>query len=108
MPYESRKKLIAAQKSPLTGLLRKAIHVDDVKPRGLRLVLGAPPDASDILAFVEDERRKRFAELDKFFELQADGDADIWQQRANALVAYQFDVGPRDPHWWRTFTEYLV
>jgi hypothetical protein len=102
------KERVVAKQKRLTGLLCKAIHLDDAKPRDLRAVLLAPPDESDILAFIEEERRARFVELDMFFGLKTDRKVGIWEQRAKALVAYKFDVDSRDPQWWRRFTCYLL
>jgi hypothetical protein len=94
---------------PLTGLLIKPIRPDEAKTQGLRASFALPPDESDIKAYVLSEIKARFAALDTFFRLKSDS-PDIWERRAKALVAYQFDLQPDcpDQEWWLAFTWYLV
>jgi hypothetical protein len=98
---------MALRKPPYTGILLKAIHLDDVKPRGLRAAFAAPADESDERKHVEDEFRERLAALDKFFGLSAKS-RDIWQERAKALLSRQFDVDPNDPQWWQALSARLL
>jgi len=95
------------KKRPMTGRLLKAIHIDDARARGLRASFALDPDENDMLAHVEEELRARWAELDKFFGLKANGN-DIWQQRAKALLARQFNVDLRDPRFWERIATKLA
>jgi hypothetical protein len=105
----SKGHVVATQKRPLTSLLIKPIHLEDAKPRGLRASFAQAPDESDIKAYLVSEIKARFAALDTFFRLKSDS-PDIWERRAKALVAYQFDLQPDcpDQEWWVAFTWYLV
>jgi hypothetical protein len=98
---------MASQKRPFTGLLLKAIHLSDAKPTGLRAAFGAPSDDDDKLAHIEDALRARYVELDELFALTTTS-PDIWERRAKALIAYQFDIQPEDPRWWHKLTSYLA
>jgi hypothetical protein len=97
----------ARKRRPFTGLLVKAIHLDDAKPRGVRASLALPPDKSDITAHVLEELSARYAALDEFFALQSNG-KNIWEQRANALLAYQFEIPAQALHSWELLTRYLT
>jgi hypothetical protein len=88
-----------ARRRPFTGRLLKRIDPGDAKARGLRGAFAAPPDSSDVLAFVECEVQARWRELDKFFDLHA-RQSDIWRVRALALIEYEFGIQPDDPRWW--------
>jgi hypothetical protein len=100
---------MASNKRPLKGRLLTAINVDDAPARGLGAALGLPPDESDKLAYVRNEFGARWVEFDKFFGLKGNGSGDdIWQQRAKALVAYEFDVDLRGSRWWERFTTKLA
>jgi len=96
-----------SKKRAFSGLLLKAIHLNDATASGLRAALGAPPDKDDVLAYVQDALRARYAELDNFFRLRTSG-PDIWEQRAKALIAHQFDIHAEDPQWWQKLTWYLA
>jgi hypothetical protein len=107
--FESEERVMASNKRPLKGRLLTAINVDDAPARGLGAALGLSPDKSDKLAYVRNEFGARWVEFDKFFGLKGNGSGDdIWQQRAKALVAYEFDVDPRDPRLWERFTTGLA
>ena len=95
------------RKSPYTGILLKAIHLDEAKPRGLRATFAAPADEGDKRTHLEGELRARLAALDKFFGLPAKSQ-DIWQERAKALLSRQFDIDFNDPHWWQTLSANLL
>jgi hypothetical protein len=45
--------------------------------------------------------------LDEFFELVR-GSADIWEQRAKALVEREFAIPAHDLHWWKHFAYQLM
>jgi hypothetical protein len=81
------------KRRPFTGLLLKPIYLEDAKPRGLNAALAQPPDQSDIKAYALQEIYARYAALDKFFSLDSNS-RHIWQQRANALFAYVFNIPP--------------
>jgi len=99
--FRIKEQVMTSKKRPMTGRLLKPIHTDDARARGLRASFALDPDRSDILSHVEEELRARWTELDKFFGLKADGNGvDIWQQRAKALLARQFNVDLRDPRFW--------
>jgi len=100
---------MTSKKRPMTGRLLMPIHTDDARARGLRASFALDPDRSDILAHVGKEWRVRWADFDKLFGIKAnDNGVDIWQQRAKALVAYEFDIDPRDPQWWGHFAAKLA
>jgi len=105
----SKGHVVATQKRPLTSLLIKPIHLEDAKPRGLRASFAQPPDESDIKAYVVSETEGRFPELDRFFNLKSSS-PDIWEQRAKALLAYQFDFHSdrSGQEWWMEFAYCLA
>jgi hypothetical protein len=91
---------MAAKRRQLTGLLRTPIDLGDARPKGLRMSFGLPPDEKDVKEHIVEQICARYAALDEFFELKADGQAgDIWDQRIKALVAYLFNIDPSDPIW---------
>jgi len=86
--------VVASRKRrPFTGLLLKPIYLGDAKPRGLNAAFAQPPDQGDIKAYALQEIYARYAALDKFFSLDSNS-RHIWQQRANALLAYVFNIPP--------------
>jgi hypothetical protein len=97
----------ARKRRPFTGLLLKAIHLDEAEPRGLRAALAAPPDKSDIAAHFSKEMSARYAELDKFFALKSNS-PNIWEQRAKALLAYKFGIPTDALQGWEHLTQYLT
>jgi hypothetical protein len=106
-PYFASEITMPLRKSPYTGILLKAIRLDEAKPRGLRTTFAAPADESDKRTHLEGELRARLAALDKFFGLPAKSQ-DIWQERAKALLSRQFDIDANDPHWWQTLGAHLL
>ncbi len=90
---------MASKKRPFTGLLLKAIDVNDAPSQSLRAALALPPDGSDRLAYARTELRARWAALDEFFGLSSNA-ADIWKQRTKALIARQFEISTDDPQLW--------
>ena len=95
------------QKRPYTGILLKAIYLDDAKARELRAALGASADESDKLAHIEEALRARYAALDKFFGLKPSS-PDIWERRAKELITREFNIAIDDPQWWRALTSHLA
>jgi hypothetical protein len=95
------------RKRPLTGLLLKPFRIDDVPARGLRLALGAPPDASDLEAYLRGELDARWAELDKYFGLSSER-SDLFEMRAKALIGYCFGIRSDDPRWWERLAWAMV
>lgn len=92
---------MTSKKRPMTGRLLTPIHTDDARARGLRASFALDPDRSDIFAHVEEEWQARWADFDEFFGIKTnDNGTDIWQQRAKALLARQFNVDLRDPRFW--------
>ena len=64
---------------------------------GLR---SAPPDKSDLAAFLQSEFQARWRELDKFFDLSDLQQSDIWRLRALALIEHEFGIQSNDPRRW--------
>jgi len=100
---------MAARKRPLTGLLKKPIHLGEAKPQGLRESFALPPDQSDIEAHWRRELTKRLVAFDNFFGLESDA-GDIWERRGKAFFAYlfKFQSDRRDQEWWMAFTCHLL
>ena len=100
---------MAARKRPLTGLLRKPIHLGEAKPRGLRESFALPPDESDIEAHWRSELTTRLVAFDSFLGLESDS-PDIWERRGKAVFAYLFNFQSdrRDQEWWMAFTCHLL
>src|SRR5262249_47862978 len=94
--------VMAAQKRPFTGLLRKPIHLNDAKPGWLKPQFALPRDTDDLKAYVRDEYAKRLVELDEFFGLNSNA-ADIWERRAKALIGYEFGIESNGKEWWPRF-----
>jgi hypothetical protein len=99
--------VVARKQRPFTGLLLKAIQLDEAEPRGLRAALAVPPDKSDIEAHILKELEARYAGLDKFFSLKLNS-PNIWEQRAKALLAYKFGIPTDALQWWEHLTRYLT
>jgi hypothetical protein len=104
----SSESVVAARKRrPFTGLLLKAIHLEEAEPRSLRVALAAPPDKSDIEAHISKELRARYAALDNFFSLESNS-PNIWEQRAKALLAHKFGIPTDALQGWEHLTQYLT
>jgi hypothetical protein len=99
--------MAARKRRPFTGLLVKAIHLGDVKPRGLRASFAVAPDKNDFAAHILEELDARYAALDKFFGLQPNIE-NIWEERANALLAYQFDIPVEALKSGERLTRYMI
>jgi hypothetical protein len=99
--------IVAKQKARWTGLLKKPIHLADVPVDGLRTSLALPPDSREIRTYVANEFEARIKALDEFFGLDR-GSADIWEQRAKALVEREFGIRACDLHWWKHFADHLM
>jgi hypothetical protein len=98
---------VAKQKARWTGLLEKPIHLADAPVDGLRASLAIPTDSREIRTYVANEFEARIKALDEFFGLDR-GSADIWEQRAKALVEREFEIRSRDLHWWKHFACHLM
>jgi hypothetical protein len=97
----------ARKRRSFTGVLLKPIDLGDAKPRGLRESLAAPPDKSDIQAHLLKEISARYIALDKFLGIHSNTE-NIWQQRAKALLAYEFDIPAHALQSWEHLTRYLT
>jgi hypothetical protein len=84
---------------PFIGVLREAIDLGQAPARGCRLALALPPDDSDRLAYAQSGLQARWEALDNFYKLNSSA-ADIWEQRAKALVERKFGVRSTGPQWW--------
>jgi hypothetical protein len=98
---------VSARKRPLSGLLLKPIHLADAPPRGLRAPLAAPPDEGDIVAYILEQTDARYVALDNFFGLKSENE-NIWDLRANALLAYKFGIPDRALQSSESLTRYLT
>ncbi len=99
--------MAARKRRPFTGLLLKAIRLDEVKPRGVRASLDASPDKSDLTAHISEALCARYGALDKFFGLQSRSE-NIWEQRAKAFLAYKFNIPAQSLQSWEALTRYLT
>jgi hypothetical protein len=97
----------ARKRRPFTGVLLKPIDLGDAKPRGLRESLAAPPDESDIKAHLLEEISARYIALDKFLGIHSNTE-NIWEHRAKALLAYEFDIPAHAVQSWEHLTRYLT
>jgi hypothetical protein len=97
----------ARKRRSFTGVLLKPIDLGDAKPRGLRESLAAPPDKSDIQAHLLKEISARYIALDKFLGIHSNTE-NIWEQRAKALLAYEFDIPAHALQSWEHLTRYLT
>jgi hypothetical protein len=95
------------QKRPLTGGLLKQIDLDEAKPRDLRALFALPPDESDVNAHVSNELRKKYDELNKFFELNSSY-PNYPERLAKLLTEREFGISSDDPNWWSYFAAYMV
>ena len=98
---------MSAQKRPLSGLLLKPIHLADAPPRGPRASLAALPDRGDIAAYILEQTDARYVALDNFFGLRSENE-NIWDLRANALLAYVFGIPDRALQSSESLTRYLT
>ena len=98
---------MSARKRPLSGLLLKPIHLADAPPRGLRASLAALPDRGDIAAYILEQTDARYVALDNFFGLKSENE-NIWDLRANALLAYVFGIPDRALQSSESLTRYLT
>lgn len=87
-------------KTKFPKLLRTPITLADAKPSSLAAQLGADIDELGLRQHLVDETKARLAELDKHLRLDS-ASHDVWEQRAKALIAHEFDLEPTDPQWWR-------
>jgi hypothetical protein len=99
--------VMAPNKRPFTGKLRKPIYLENAKPRDLRAALALPPDRGDQAAHVMSEMLERLSELDNFFGLRPDA-PDILEQRGKALISRLFNVPAEASDWWAQYTFYLL
>jgi hypothetical protein len=97
----------ARKRRSFTGVLLKPIDLGDAKPRGLRESLAAPPDKSDIQAHLLKEISARYIALDKFLGIHSNTENN-WEQRAKALLAYEFDIPAHALQSWEHLTRYLT
>jgi hypothetical protein len=94
---------MSRQKKSFKGVLLKRIDLADAKATGLAAAFALDPQPSDLREHVSAELEKRWLALDEFFRLNSDA-PDIWQQRARALIQYQYGIGANDPNWWGRLT----
>jgi hypothetical protein len=98
---------MAAGFRPFTKLLLTQIRLDEAKPGWMKSAFGLERDQDDLDNHVRAEREKRFVELDRFFGLTSNS-PDIWEMRAQALIAREFGVEADDKDWWAVLTRRLA
>jgi len=98
---------MSARKRPFSGLLLKPIDLAAAPARGLRLSFAEPPNQNDIAAYILEQLDARYVALDNFFGVKSKSE-NIWDLRADALLAYIFGIPDRALQSSESLTRYLT